>query len=62
MFQETFKENEDNLLAEIRAGQTQIKNNLLEESIITFENLYKTNESLARIKLYLGYALCRQGL
>ncbi|CAI4050738.1 hypothetical protein SKDZ_15G0140 [Saccharomyces kudriavzevii ZP591] len=54
MFQESLKKNEDNLLAKLGLGQTQIKNNLLEESIITFENLYKTNESLQELNYILG--------
>lgn len=54
MFQESLKKNEDNLLARLGLGQTQIKSNLLEESIITFENLYKTNESLQELNYILG--------
>ncbi|QID87852.1 protein required for normal CLN1 and CLN2 G1 cyclin expression [Saccharomyces pastorianus] len=54
MFQESLKKNEDNLMARLGLGQTQIKSNLLEESIITFENLYKTNESLQELNYILG--------
>ncbi|CCF56300.1 hypothetical protein KAFR_0A08660 [Kazachstania africana CBS 2517] len=53
-FQESLKKNEDNLLARFGVGQSQIKTNLVEESILTFENLYKTNENIQELNYVLG--------
>ncbi|CAG99121.1 Ctr9p [Kluyveromyces lactis] len=53
-FQEALKKNEGNLLAKIGLGQSQVKNNLVEESILTFENIYQSNESLQEINYILG--------
>ncbi|BAP70608.1 RNA polymerase-associated protein CTR9 [Kluyveromyces marxianus] len=53
-FQEALKKNEDNLLAKVGLGQSQVKNNLVEESILTFENIYQNNESLQEINYILG--------
>ncbi|SCU84172.1 LADA_0D00254g1_1 [Lachancea dasiensis] len=53
-FQESLKSNEDNLLARFGLGQTQIQNNLIEESILTFENLYAANENIQEINYVLG--------
>lgn len=54
MFQESLRKNEDNLLAKFGIGQTQIKTNLIEESILTFENLLKTHESIQELNYILG--------
>lgn len=54
LFQESLKNNEDNLLARFGIGQSQLKTNLVEESIITFENLYKSNENLQELNYVLG--------
>lgn len=54
LFQEALRKNEDNLLARIGLGQSQIQNNLVEESILTFENLYQYNESLQELNYILG--------
>lgn len=54
MFQESLRKNEDNLLAKFGIGQAQIKTNLVEESIITFENLFKNNESIQELNYILG--------
>ncbi|CCD26148.2 Ctr9p NDAI_0G03710 [Naumovozyma dairenensis CBS 421] len=54
MFQESLKKNEDNLLSKLGLGQTQIKTNLLEESVLTFENIYKTNENIQELNYILG--------
>ncbi|SCU92663.1 LAFA_0F12068g1_1 [Lachancea sp. 'fantastica'] len=53
-FQESLKANEDSLLARVGLGQTQIKNALIEESILTFENLYGTHENIQEINYILG--------
>lgn len=54
MFQESLRKNEDNLLAKFGVGQSQIKTNLIEESILTFENLYKTQENIQELSYILG--------
>lgn len=54
LFSDSFKNNEDNLLARFGIGQSQIKTNLVEESIITFENIYKTNENIQELNYILG--------
>lgn len=54
LFNESLKSNEDNLLARIGVGQSQIKTNLVEESIITFENIYKSNENIQELNYILG--------
>ncbi|SMN19483.1 similar to Saccharomyces cerevisiae YOL145C CTR9 Component of the Paf1p complex [Maudiozyma saulgeensis] len=54
MFQESLRKNEDNLLAKFGIGQAQIKTNLIEESILTFENLLKTHESIQELNYILG--------
>ncbi|SCU84390.1 LAME_0C09296g1_1 [Lachancea meyersii CBS 8951] len=54
LFQESLKSDEDNFLARFGLGQTQIKNNLIEESILTFENLYATHENIQEINYTLG--------
>lgn len=54
LFQESIKQNEDNLLAKFGLGQTQIQNKLVEEGILTFENLYKTHESIQELNYILG--------
>lgn len=54
MFQESLRKNEDKLLSKFGLGQTQIKNNLLEEGILTFENLYKNFESIQELNYILG--------
>lgn len=54
MFQQCLKNNEDNLLARFGIGQTQIKNKLVEESIITFENLFKSFENIQELNYILG--------
>ncbi|EDO16212.1 hypothetical protein Kpol_1014p32 [Vanderwaltozyma polyspora DSM 70294] len=54
MFQESLRKNEDNLLAKFGLGQTQFKTNLLEESILTFENLYKSFEGIQELNYILG--------
>lgn len=54
MFQESLKRNEDNLLARFGVGQAQLKSDLVEESIITFENLYKSHENIQEINYILG--------
>ncbi|CEP61048.1 Ctr9p LALA0_S02e05578g [Lachancea lanzarotensis] len=53
-FQESLKVHEDNLLARLGLGQTQIKNNLIEESILTFENLYGSHENIQELNYILG--------
>ncbi|SCU98999.1 LANO_0F00430g1_1 [Lachancea nothofagi CBS 11611] len=53
-FQESLKANEENLLARFGLGQTQIQNSLIEESILTFENLYTSHENLQEINYVLG--------
>lgn len=54
MFQQCLKLNEDNLLAKFGVGQTQVKNKLVEESILTFENLYKNFENIQELNYILG--------
>ncbi|CAB4253490.1 similar to Saccharomyces cerevisiae YOL145C CTR9 Component of the Paf1p complex [Maudiozyma barnettii] len=54
MFQESLRKNEENLLAKFGIGQAQIKTNLIEESILTFENLLKTHESIQELNYILG--------
>ena len=54
MFQESLRNNEDNLLAKFGIGQSQIKTNLIEESILTFENMFKTHESIQELNYILG--------
>lgn len=54
LFNESLKMNEDNLLAKIGVGQSQIKTNLVEESIIKFENIYKGNENIQELNYILG--------
>lgn len=54
MFQECLKLDEDNLLARFGLGQTQIKNKLVEEGILTFENLYKNFENIQELNYMLG--------
>ncbi|CCH62681.1 hypothetical protein TBLA_0I00160 [Henningerozyma blattae CBS 6284] len=54
MFQTSLKYNEDNLLSKFGISQTQIKNNLLEESILSFENIYKTHEGVQELNYILG--------
>lgn len=54
MFQQCLKKNEDNLLARFGFGQTQIKNKLVEESILTFENIYKNHEGIQELNYILG--------
>lgn len=54
VFQESLKRNEDNFLAKLGLGQTQIKNQLIEESILTFENIYKANDSIQEVNYILG--------
>lgn len=54
MFQESLRRNEDNLLAKFGLGQTQIQNKLVEESILTFENIYKTKEGIQELNYILG--------
>ncbi|SJM84954.1 probable RNA polymerase-associated protein CTR9 [Zygosaccharomyces bailii] len=54
MFQQCLKRNEDNLLARFGFGQTQIKNKLVEESILTFENIYKNHEGIQELNYILG--------
>ncbi|KAI8390429.1 related to RNA polymerase-associated protein CTR9 [Nakaseomyces glabratus] len=54
MFQESLKRDENNLLARLGLGQTQIKNSLVEESILTFESLYKANENVQELNYILG--------
>lgn len=54
MYQQCLKKNEDNLLAKFGIGQTQIKNKLVEESIITFENLFKSFENIQELNYILG--------
>ncbi|QLQ80673.1 hypothetical protein HG537_0E00260 [Torulaspora globosa] len=54
MYQQCLKLNEDNLLAKFGVGQTQIKNKLVEESIITFENLFKSFENIQELNYILG--------
>ncbi|KAL3240033.1 Ctr9p [Nakaseomyces bracarensis] len=54
MFQESLRRDESNLLAKLGLGQTQIKNDLVEESILTFEGLYKNNENLQELNYILG--------
>ncbi|AEY99220.1 FAGR398Wp [Eremothecium gossypii FDAG1] len=54
LFQEALRKNEDNLLAKFGLGQTQIQNNLVEESILTFENIYKTQEGIQELNYILG--------
>lgn len=54
LFQESLRKNEDNLLAKFGLGQSQIQNNLVEESMLTFEKIYKTQESLQELNYILG--------
>ena len=54
LFNESLKSNEDNLLAKFGVGQAQIKTNLVEESIITFENIYKSHENIQELNYILG--------
>lgn len=54
MFQQCLKRNEDNLLAKFGFGQTQMKNKLMEESILTFENIYKNHEGIQELNYILG--------
>lgn len=54
MFQQSLKQNEDNLLAKFGFGQTQMKNKLVEESILTFENLYKNYDGIQELNYILG--------
>lgn len=54
MFQESLKTNEENLLAKLGLGQAQLKTNLLEESILTFENLYKSHAGIQELNYILG--------
>ncbi|AET37767.1 Ctr9p Ecym_2007 [Eremothecium cymbalariae DBVPG len=54
MFQESLRRNEDNLLAKFGLGQSQLQNKLFEESILTFENIYKTQESIQELNYILG--------
>lgn len=54
MFQQSLKQNEDNMLAKFGVGQTQVKNKLVEESILTFENLYKNLENIQELNYILG--------
>ncbi|SCU82677.1 LAMI_0C00430g1_1 [Lachancea mirantina] len=53
-FQESLKSNEDNFLARFGLGQTQLQNSLVEEGILTFENLYKTQENMQELNYILG--------
>ncbi|CAR24608.1 Ctr9p [Lachancea thermotolerans CBS 6340] len=53
-FQDSLKANEENLLARFGLGQTQIQNKLVEESILTFENLYATHENIQELNYILG--------
>ncbi|CUS24976.1 LAQU0S23e00254g1_1 [Lachancea quebecensis] len=53
-FQESLKANEENLLARFGLGQTQIQNKLVEESILTFENLYAAHENIQELNFILG--------
>lgn len=62
LFSESFKNNEDNLLARFGIGQSQIKTNLIEESIITFENIYKTNENIQELNYILGLLYASKAL
>lgn len=54
LFQQCLRQNEDNLLAKFGVGQTQVKNKLVEESILTFENLYKNFENIQELNYILG--------
>lgn len=54
LFQESLKMNEDNLLAKLGLGQTQIHNSLVEESILTFENISKNQENIQELNYILG--------
>ncbi|AMD21083.1 HEL198Cp [Eremothecium sinecaudum] len=62
LFQEALRKNEDNLLAKFGLGQSQIQNKLVEESILTFENIYKTHEGTQELNYILGllyFAKCQ---
>ncbi|CCE66317.1 hypothetical protein TPHA_0P01590 [Tetrapisispora phaffii CBS 4417] len=62
MFQESLKKSEDNLLSKFGLGQTQIKNDLLEEGILTFENIYKSHENIQELNYILGLLYARKCL
>lgn len=62
MFSNSLKLNEENLLSKFGIGQTQIKNNLLEESMLTFENLYKSNENIQELNYILGLLYATKSL
>ncbi|KAH3898661.1 related to RNA polymerase-associated protein CTR9 [Saccharomycodes ludwigii] len=54
LFQESLRKNDDNLLSRFGLGQSQLQSNLLEEGILTFESLYKNNESVQELNYVLG--------
>lgn len=62
MFQRCLKLDEDNLLARFGLGQTQIKNKLVEEGILTFENLFKSSENNQELNYILGLLYAAKSL
>lgn len=53
-FTESLKSNEDNLLSKLGVGQSQIKRESIEESIITFENIYSKTNKILEVDYILG--------
>ncbi|KAL6947783.1 hypothetical protein ACO0RG_000370 [Hanseniaspora osmophila] len=54
MFQESLKNSDEHFLSRFGLGQSQYENNLVEEALLTFENMYKTNESIQELNYVLG--------
>ena len=53
-FHEAIRLNENNLLAKLGLGQSQLSRNLTEEAIITFESILKTNSKCLEVIYSLG--------
>ncbi|OBA24409.1 TPR-like protein, partial [Metschnikowia bicuspidata var. bicuspidata NRRL YB-4993] len=53
-FHEAIRLNENNLLAKLGVGQSQLSRNLTEEAIITFESILKTNSKCLEVIYSLG--------
>jgi RNA polymerase-associated protein CTR9 len=53
-FTDSLKADEDNLLSKLGVGQSQIKRDSIEESIITFENTYTKSSKILEVNYILG--------
>lgn len=59
-FHEAIRLNENNLLAKLGLGQSQLSRNSVEEAIITFESILKTNPKCLEVNLSLGLLYANQ--